>query len=94
MNCNKLNAAQNERLVILSEECSEVIQIVCKIQRHGYDNYHPKSKEVNRVSLEKECGDIQNIIKMLCDSKDLDKEAIGFYAKIKNISIKEYLHHQ
>ena len=38
---NKLTPAEDERLAMLAEECAEVIQIVSKIQRHGYDSWHP-----------------------------------------------------
>ena len=51
---NKLTEAEQERLVILAEECSEVIQIVCKILRHGYDSDDDgKLLEPNRKSLER-----------------------------------------
>ena len=35
---NKLTEAEQERLVILAEECAEVIQVVAKIQRHGFNS--------------------------------------------------------
>ena len=38
---NKLTPAEAERLAILAEECGEVIQVIGKILRHGYDSYHP-----------------------------------------------------
>lgn len=38
---NGLTPAEAERLAMLSEECGEVIQIIGKILRHGYDSYHP-----------------------------------------------------
>ncbi len=44
---NQLTPAMAERLAMLAEECAEVVQIVCKIQRHGAASYHPNDK--NRV---------------------------------------------
>lgn len=38
---NRLTPAQAERLAMLAEECAEVVQVVGKILRHGYDSYHP-----------------------------------------------------
>lgn len=38
---NKLTPAEAERLAMLAEECGEVIQVVGKILRHGFESYHP-----------------------------------------------------
>ena len=38
---NRLSPAEDERLTVLAEECSEVIQAICKIQRHGYESFNP-----------------------------------------------------
>lgn len=45
---NKLTPAENERLAYLMEECGEVIQIIGKIMRHGYESYDPTDPN-NRV---------------------------------------------
>jgi hypothetical protein len=52
---NKLNPAEAERLSLLLEECGEVLQIIGKIQRHGYGSS-------NRSLLEKELGHIMHAI--------------------------------
>lgn len=48
-------------LTKLIEECSEVIQISCKIQRFGAYNYHPddKNKTLNYVLLQQEIKDLK-----------------------------------
>lgn len=59
---NKLTPAQAERLAMLAEECGEVIQIVGKILRHGYDSCHPKNPKVtNRELLGRELLDLQTV---------------------------------
>ena len=58
------NKAIRERLNMLSEECAEVIQIISKIQRHGWSPYHSDdvSKTMNYHLLLKEIADVQAVI--------------------------------
>ena len=43
----------------LIEELSELIQIVCKAQRFGWDSYHPNDPSLNNLELaRKEWGDV------------------------------------
>jgi hypothetical protein len=56
---NGLTPAQAERLAMLAEECGEVIQIIGKILRHGYDSYHPDRPHItNRELLQRELTDL------------------------------------
>lgn len=56
---NQLTPAEAERLAMLAEECGEVIQIVGKILRHGYNSCHPNDlTTTNRRLLEKEVMDV------------------------------------
>ena len=56
---NQLTPAQAERLAMLAEECAEVIQVVGKILRHGYDSYHPENRTFsNRDLLHQELTDL------------------------------------
>lgn len=60
---NKLTMSELERLAILSEECGEVIQVIGKIMRHGYNSWHPNSpNETNRDLLQKELEDLASVI--------------------------------
>ena len=69
---NDLTQAEAERLAMLAEECSEVIQAVCKILRHGYNNYHPdRPDKTNRQELEKELQDVAAVIFGMCGNGDI-----------------------
>lgn len=92
-NPNNLTPAETERLTLLIEEMSEVIQIVCKILRHGYYSTHPDSGVTNKELLEKESGDVDRIYHMLLDNKDVDRENIAKASKDKANRIKKYLHY-
>lgn len=54
-----------EILTILQEECVEVVQAVCKIQRFGFDSCHPTSLQTNREHLAEEIGDLQAMVDLL-----------------------------
>ena len=69
---NKLTPAEAERLAMLAEECGEVIQVVGKILRHGYESYHPDSPDVsNRDLLAKEVADVTSIIDRMVFCSDM-----------------------
>lgn len=101
---NKLTDAQVERLAILAEECSEVIQVVGKILRHGYDSYNPTVPEAeqkpNVALLQKELGDLIWAISKLDDFRDIDFQiprtnaSLNAWIRRKDNSAAPYLHHQ
>lgn len=95
-NFNGLTPAESERLAILSEECAEVIQAVCKTLRHGYESTNPKtgSPETNRQMLEREIGDLLHALDRCVTTNDLDRTAIAERAASKPKRILPYLHHQ
>lgn len=92
---NNLSEAELERLAILAEECSEVIQIVNKIIRHGYESYNPfdESKTTNRHLLEKELGDLEFACRFMLDNNDASRLKIAEHASTKMVNIRKYLHH-
>jgi NTP pyrophosphatase (non-canonical NTP hydrolase) len=59
---------QNEALLILSEECAEVIQAISKCHRFGLDHYKPGKSLTNREHLEEELGDLLAMIQILRDT--------------------------
>jgi hypothetical protein len=68
---NNLTPAEDERLTILIEECGEVIQAACKIQRHGYVGRY-ETGEGNRFALECELGDVRHILDRMLAAGDVD----------------------
>lgn len=90
---NDLTPAQAERLAILAEECGEVIQVVGKILRHGYNSVYPVTEEHNTTRLEQECGDVRAAIIMLCDAGDIVKQCVHDAADRKLVRVKQYMHH-
>ncbi len=93
---NRLTEAEQERLAILIEECGEVIQIACKILRHGYESTNPMmdSDETNREALERELGDLGHAVRRMEKAHDINPLAITARADSKPERIKPYLHHQ
>jgi hypothetical protein len=92
-----LTPAEHERLAILAEECAEVIQVIGKIMRHGYESYHPDDedcKNSNRRLLEKELGHVDAELRVMLKAGDLEIYNIKASAKKKAETIKPYLHHQ
>ena len=54
-----------EILLILQEECAEVIQAVSKCERIGANNYKPGKPKTNKHHLEEELGDLLAMIDLL-----------------------------
>jgi hypothetical protein len=91
-----LTEAEQERLVLLAEECAEVQQAVCKILRHGYESTNPKMKggETNREMLQREMGDLTHVMDRLIDHGDVDARKIAMHSMRKSAEIGSWLHHQ
>jgi hypothetical protein len=97
-NFNQLTPAETERLSILAEECAEVIQIVQKIQRHGYESYNPLKfmHKTNRILLEEELGHVKAALFLLEDANDIKGVNVLLSSEAKTDSYKrgDYTHHQ
>jgi hypothetical protein len=92
---NNLTEAEQERLAILIEECSEVAKAGCKILRHGYESdNNGQMPESNRVLLQRELGDVLHIMYRMVEAHDLNFAAILHSGAMKGRSIAKYLHHQ
>lgn len=76
---NGLTEAQEERLDLLIEECSEVIKAASKIKRFGYQSTNPYAPQdgTNLNQLQLEMGDLDAIYELLIANKDVDVEAIN-----------------
>lgn len=93
MSHTPLTPAENERLVILMEECAEVIQAATKIQRFGYDGSYDDGTG-NREQLEREIGQVNNAIRMMIERSDIDASRITKAHLEKAVTIGKYLVHQ
>lgn len=91
---NGLTPAEHERLAMLAEEAAEVIQIVGKILRHGYESKHPDNMNgpTNRQMLENEIADFYAIAGVMEDVKDMTVEGEAVRQAIKKK--RRYTHHQ
>ncbi len=67
-----------EAMDLLQEECSEIIQIISKIRRFGFDSYSPYDPErrTNRRLFNDEVGDFEVLKKFLMDRDILDEVSI------------------
>jgi len=88
---NELDEAGLERLVILAEECAEVIQVINKIIRFGYNSFHPEKALDNRDLLEKELGDVQLILSMMSSSGDISYSKVVDCMNVKSQTINDFL---
>ncbi len=93
---NGLSHAEAERLALLAEESAEVIQVVGKILRHGYESVNPTIKHSlsNRYLLEKEIGHLYNVVDMMLSCNDVNVRRISTHKKDKALSISQWLHNQ
>lgn len=93
---NGLTDAQLERLALLSEECGEVVQMVGKTIRHGFESFHPRDENQtsNRRLLENEIGNIIVALEFLVEAEDLSEDRITAAIEAKKLTVGKYLHHQ
>jgi NTP pyrophosphatase (non-canonical NTP hydrolase) len=93
---NKLTAAEDERLAMLTEELGEVLQVIGKIQRHGYASQDPTGQVVgtNRILLETELGHVQAAIRAMSIGTEINEGQIMDAMTEKMRRRKKYQHHQ
>lgn len=97
---NGLTPAEAERLALLAEECAEVIQVVGKILRHGYESSNPLLRvpedqlpTTNRTLLTKEMGQLQLAMEMIVMRGDIDPINVVHAKQAKAETIDRWLHH-
>jgi len=93
---NGLTPREAERLALLAEECAEVIQVIMKIKRHGFESHNPFDEDqiTNRELLQKELGHLDVATTFMIRAEDIDPEKIMEATIVKQGSIGKYLHHQ
>ena len=84
MNTDTSWSQMDECLVILSEECAEVIQAVSKTMRF------PEDDNKNRSRLEKELGDLQCMIDLTCKHLDIDPADVVMWSNMKEEKLKKW----
>ena len=92
---NRLEEDELERLAILSEDCAEVIQMVQKIIRHGYESTNPdvQHSPSNRIFLSREVGQLRWIIDEIGFTNDIDQNEVKGAYDCRGRDIQQYLHH-
>jgi NTP pyrophosphatase (non-canonical NTP hydrolase) len=79
-----------ELLVILQEECAEVIQSASKCRRFGIDNMYTKGTGTQRENLTKEIGDLQCMIDLCIDNGVVEKADVDLAVLNKQEKLKEF----
>jgi hypothetical protein len=65
---------RDELLVLLIEECGEVIQAATKCLRFGFDVDHGTGYGNNRTALSKECGELRAVIEALPLNRIIERQ--------------------
>jgi NTP pyrophosphatase (non-canonical NTP hydrolase) len=92
-----MTEAERERLAMLAEEAGEIVQIVGKILRHGYESYHPDDplKVTNRQHLTNELQDIDGVVYGMVSNGDLQISDFSLEKAIATWQRKlKWTHHQ
>jgi NTP pyrophosphatase (non-canonical NTP hydrolase) len=79
----------DELLLILSEECAEIIQATSKCRRFGMDSTH--NEESNRERLEHELGDFLAMFKLLMEETNLSEAHIMECAEAKLLKVEQFM---
>jgi NTP pyrophosphatase (non-canonical NTP hydrolase) len=85
-----LNSKIDEALIILQEECAEVIVEISKCRRFGLNSLHYKSGVTHNSMLEMEIGDMLMMVDILIDHGVIDPEAIELAKAAKKEKLKKW----
>lgn len=84
---------QEERLAVVIEEIGEVLQMIGKVERFGWENFHPGDlkKQTNRELLENELADLRAAISLMEDAGDVSTTRILALADAKKRLLPQWL---
>ena len=81
---------KEEALLILQEECAEVIVEVSKCRRFGLDSLHYKTGIKHSTMLEMEVGDVLALVDILVEQGILDRDGLEVAIKNKKEKLKQW----
>lgn len=84
-----LTPSEQKDLIILAEECGEVVQAVAKIFRFGADEKNPAEPEglTNREKLELEVADVASAVKALVKGRTISPKKIRHFEEEKSAKV-------
>jgi len=80
-----------ETLIILQEECAEVIQATSKIFRFGFESCYPtEDSPTTRECLTMELGQLLCMVALLVDQKVVDETELMNYMELKKKKLEKW----
>jgi len=88
---NMMNDRVKETMVILQEECAEVIQAVSKIMRFGLDSTYPtEDSATTKECLTMEVGQLLCMVNLLVEQGIINEDAMIAAMDHKTEKLKEW----
>lgn len=80
-----------ETLIILQEECAEVIQATSKIFRFGFDSCYPtEDSATTKECLTMELGQLMCMVGLLIEQNIIDENQLVQYAELKKKKLEKW----
>lgn len=89
----QVNDYERELLVILSEECAEVIQAVTKLLRFGKNEHYRDGIETTE-KLGLECGDLECMLQLMREKDIVSHEDVWKGRLRKKEKLAKYMQHR
>ena len=84
--------SENEYLlIVLAEECGEVIENVAKALRFSLEDHHPNDFETNESKLKREIVDVIAVAEMLVENKVIEDYNSREMIENKKKKVKKYM---
>lgn len=85
-----MNSQTREIMLILNEECAEIIVEICKCKRFGLHSKNLDEKLTHIEKLAKELGDMLAMVDLLLDQKLFTRDQLDQYKQEKIEKLKRY----